>query len=45
MYPMKNLELAENQEPDYLDEVGELWVPIDHEPVYLRTGTKPNQEK
>jgi len=42
---MKNLEFTENQEPDYLDEVGELRVPIDHEPMYLRTGKKRNQEK
>ena len=42
---MKNLEFTENQEPDYLDEVGKLGVPIDHEPVNLQTGKKPIQEK
>jgi len=34
-----------DQEPDYLDEVGEFGVPIDHEPVNLRIRKKPNQEK
>ena len=41
-YPKKNLQRSRNR--SYLDEIGELGVPIDDQPVHLRASKKPNQE-